>query len=156
MLVNPRNGLVVGLVIVLAIGAFVWFNTNPSSAKQGISSGSGGQSIPAYDCPKPSANSEILCDILPANYVIAPRFPNAPPGYCLTGMTQTACSLLKQTQGNGVCDPNETWKTSPLDCGCTGALVPDPYTGRCAAPASICLANGLGLNYALPSVLRGL
>ncbi len=69
-------------------------------------------------------------------------------------MSDLACTLLKQTQSNGVCDPNETWRSSPLDCGCTGALVPDPFTGRCAAPASVCLANGLGLNYVLPNILR--
>jgi len=59
-------------------------------------------------------------------------------------MNASACSLLKQTQNNGVCDPNETATTSPLDCGCGGANVPDPYTGRCGSPASVCLANGLG------------
>lgn len=153
MLFTPRNALVAGLVVVLAVGAFVWFNTNPTIAKSQAQGGPT-STVQPYDCPKPSANSELLCDILPANYDIAPRLPNAPPGYCLNGMTTAACTMLKQTQSNGICDPNETWKTDPLDCGCTGALVPDPYTGRCAAPASICLANGLGLNYVLPSILR--
>ncbi len=146
----------VALVAVLALGAFVWFNTNPTPGSSVQTTGGieGQTAVPPYDCPKPSANSELLCDILPAGYVIAPRLVNAPPAYCLNGMSITACTMLKQTQSNGVCDPNETWKTSPLDCGCTGALVPDPYTGRCAAPASVCLANGLGLNYVLPNILR--
>ena len=155
---NPRTILMGGLVVVLALGAFVWFNTNPTAGSGAQSTGGiqGPTSVPAYDCPKPSANSELLCDILPAGYQIAPRLVNAPPGYCFNGSSDAACALLKQTQSNGVCDPNETWKTDPLDCGCTGALVPDPYTGRCAAPASVCLANGLGLTYLLPTVLRGL
>ncbi|HZW84752.1 MAG TPA: hypothetical protein VFE91_02475 [Nitrososphaerales archaeon] len=154
-MVNPRSVLVAGLIVVLAIGGFVWFNTNPTVAKSQAQGGPN-STVQPYDCPKPSANSELLCDILPANYVIAARLPNAPPAYCFNGMSDAACALLKQTQSNGVCDPNETWKTSPLDCACTGALVPDPYTGRCAAPASICLANGLGLNYVLPNILRDL
>lgn len=151
-----RTALLIALVAVLGVGAFVWFNTNPSTANVGTTSGGiqGPTAIPAYDCPKPSANSELLCDILPAGYTIAPRLPNGPAAYCLKDMSAAACTLLKQTQTNGVCDPNETWRTSPLDCGCTGALVPDPFTGRCAAPASVCLANGLGLNYVLPNILR--
>lgn len=153
---GARTALIISLIAVLGVGAFVWFTTTPSATAAAQTTG-GIQSpstTPSYDCPKPSENTELLCDILPTGYQIAPRFPNAPAAYCLTGMSDTACALLKQTQSNGVCDPNETWKTSPLDCGCTGALVPDPYTGRCAAPASVCLANGLGLNYALPNILR--
>ena len=160
MLLSARPALGVAVVVVLGIGAFVWFNTNPTTANVGSTTGGlgGPGSFPPYDCPRPAANSQLLCDILPAGYMstLAPRLPNAPPAYCLTNMSDTACALLKQTQSNGVCDPNETWKTDPLDCGCTGALVPDPYTGRCAAPASVCLAAGLGLNYVLPTILRGL
>jgi len=151
-LVSARSALAVGIVIVLGVGAFMWFNINPSTPTGATTTVVGSPGVPGYDCPKPSANSELLCDILPTGYTIAARLPNAPNAYCLTNMSQAACTLLKQTQSNGVCDPNETWKTSPLDCGCTGALVPDPYTGRCAAPASICLANGLGLNYALSKI----
>ena len=98
----------------------------------------GPNSVPTYDCPKPAVNSELLCDILPAGYTIAPHLPNAPAPFCLTNMSAAACSMLKQTQSNGICDPNETPTTSPLDCGCTGALVPDPFQGRCAAPATVC------------------
>jgi hypothetical protein len=150
-----RTALLIALVAVMGVGAFVWFNTTPGTGNVGTTAGIQGPSNPPpYDCPKPSANSELVCDILPPNYSIAARLPNAPAAYCLNGMSSAACTLLKQTQSNGVCDPNETWKTSPLDCGCTGALVPDPFTGRCAAPASVCLANGLGLNYVLPNILR--
>jgi hypothetical protein len=149
---GARTALMIGLVAVLALGAFVWFNTNPATGAGPVTTGIEG-GVQPYDCPRPSANSQYLCDILPAGYQIAPRLVNAPTAYCLNNMTEAACTLLKQTQSNGVCDPNETWQTSPLDCGCTGALVPDPYTGRCAAPASVCLANGAGLNYALPKIL---
>jgi hypothetical protein len=154
--VGPRILLIVGLVFVLGVGAFVWFNTNPTASAQTQTSGGiqGPSATPPYDCPKPAANSEALCDILPAGYQIATRLPNAPTAYCIANMSATACAVLKQTQSNGVCDPNETWKTDPLDCGCTGALVPDPFTGRCAAPASVCLANGLGVNDVLPTILR--
>ncbi len=150
--------LLAGLVVVLAVGAFTWYTANPSAPSGTQTTGGigGPSSVPPYDCPKPSENSQLLCDILPAGYQIAPRLPNAPAAYCFTNMSATACTLLKQTQSNGVCDPNETWKTDPLDCGCTGALVPDPYTGRCAAPASVCLANGLGATYALPTILKAI
>jgi hypothetical protein len=151
---GARTLLMIGLIAVLGVGAFTWFNTNPATASSQTGTTSPNSGPPPFDCPKPSANSELFCDILPAGYTIAPRLPNAPQAYCLTGMSPTACSLLKQTQSNGVCDPNETWKTSPLDCGCTGALVPDPYTGRCAAPASVCLAQGLGVNYAFSQILK--
>lgn len=144
---------IVGLVALLAMSGLLYFWTTSGTIKsitatttsQTNTSAIGGQNVvPPYDCPKPSANSELLCDILPVGYQIAPRLVNAPPPYCLAGMSTAACALLKQTQANGVCDPNETYDTSPLDCGCNGALVPDPFTGRCAAPASVCLLQQQG------------
>ncbi len=91
-----------------------------------------------YYCAKPAVNSQNFCDQLPPGYQIAPRLPNAPSAPCRAGMTDSACQLLKQTYVNGVCDPNETVWTDPLDCGCTGAVVGDPFTGRCGAPATVC------------------
>ncbi len=97
-----------------------------------------------YDCAKPAIQSQYVCDQLPPGYKIAPRLPVAPQAQCSSQMTQSACALLKQTFGNGVCDPNETVWTSPLDCGCGGASVGDPYTGRCGTPATVCQIRGIG------------
>lgn len=142
----------VGILLAGAGLYFVLYSGHVSTQSQSSANGSsstttqaasssllGPNGVPLYDCPKPSANSELFCDILPTGYAIAPREVNSPPAYCLANMSAAACGMLKTTQGNGVCDPNETPDTAALDCGCTGALIPDPYQGRCASPASVCL-----------------
>jgi hypothetical protein len=93
-----------------------------------------------YDCALPANSSMWSCATLPQGYKIAPRLPGAPPAVCPTQMTAAACQLFQQTYGNGVCDPNETSITAPLDCSCPGATTPDWYTGRCAAPTTVCQA----------------
>ncbi len=137
-----------GLAIIVGLGFTLYVLTVPGAPVGTLTSGSstqttsqGGQNAPAsnvYACENPAINTQNFCDRLPAGYVIAPRLPNGPQAYCRAGMTDSACSLLKQTFSNGVCDPNETVWTDPLDCGCTGAVVGDPFTGRCGAPATVC------------------
>lgn len=75
---------------------------------------------------------------IPAGYKIAPKGPNSPTFPCPAGMTSTECATFQQTCGNGVCDPNETCQTCPIDCAITGQMVCDPYTGRSGSPASVC------------------
>ena len=75
---------------------------------------------------------------VPTGYKIAPREPNSPIFPCPTGMSSAECQTFQQTCGNGVCDPNETCGTCPIDCPITGSMVCDPYTGRAGAPASVC------------------
>jgi hypothetical protein len=75
---------------------------------------------------------------IPAGYKIAPREPNSPVFPCPTGMSAAECQVFQQTCGNGICDPNETCSTCPVDCAVTGSMVCDPYTGRAGAPASVC------------------
>jgi hypothetical protein len=75
---------------------------------------------------------------IPSGYTVSPRSPNSPIFPCPSGMTTAQCQQFQQTCGNGVCDPNETCSTCPVDCGVTGAMVCDPYTGRAGAPASVC------------------
>lgn len=113
---------------------------------------SGGSSSPAlqstkYACDPPAIVTQYSCDQLPKGYQIATRLLNAPQASCSAKMTESACKLLKQTFGNGVCDPNETPWTDPLDCGCSGAVVSDPYTGRCGSPAVVCQLTGAPVNY---------
>jgi len=141
---------VVILATVISIGGYVFyslaFSVTPTNASNGtsnavITQGAIGPAGTKYACGTPAVQTELYCDQLPAGYVIAPSLPNAPPPFCPTGMTSSACDLLKKTANNGVCDPNETPDTVPLDCGCTGALAFDPFTGRCSGTASVCQLN---------------
>src|SRR5579863_1924249 len=132
---------VVAVVLIAAIGVTAYTITTPSSfgASNGnqntasgtpltaancstISSGPQGCFQP-YDCSLPAVVSDLACAPLPAGYVIPPKLPNAPaspprPAY----MTDAAYALLTKTYGNGICDPNETFLTSPLDCAAYGAV----------------------------------
>lgn len=81
---------------------------------------------------------------IPAGYVLAPHYPNAPTWVCPPGMDATQCTTFKASCGNGVCDPNESCTSCPIDCGVSGQLTCDPYTGRPGAPISVCQLGGLG------------
>jgi hypothetical protein len=135
--------------IIIAVLAFGLYASAPylggvfglNSGNTGTGKTLGTSQTSTYDCGYPSSSTQLTCDKLPAGYTIAPRLSGAPPVVCPTGMSDSACQLFKQTYGNGVCDPNETSSDAPLDCSCPGALTPDPYTGRCASPATVCQAN---------------
>jgi hypothetical protein len=147
---------VLGFVIVVlvaggALGVFAWNSgliglrgTSNTTTATATSIGGPNPASPhigdsfAYGCAKPSISSQLSCDQLPPGYVILPREPNAPAAPRLANMTDSAFALIQKTYGNGVCDPNETWLTSPLDCGVPAALVADPYTGRAGSPAVVC------------------
>ena len=75
---------------------------------------------------------------IPQGYTIAPKALAAFVFPCPAGMTQTQCALFTQTCGDGVCNPNETCQSCPVDCTVPGDLSCDPYTGRAAAPATLC------------------
>jgi len=119
--------------------AYLLYSPGSSSVQTGATESgvAASQSFP-YACTKPAANTQNFCASLPSGYKISLRLPFAPSPACPPGMTTSACEVFKLTFANGVCDPNETSLNDPLDCGCLGALVADPYTGRCAAPASVC------------------
>lgn len=78
---------------------------------------------------------------IPSGYTPAAHYLNAPSNYpCPQGMDATACVQFQATCGNGVCDPNESCATCPIDCGVAGQLTCDPYTGRSGGPISVCQA----------------
>lgn len=81
---------------------------------------------------------------IPSGYSLAPHLPNAATYPCPNGMDASQCATFKQSCGNGVCDPNESCATCPIDCGVSGQLTCDPYTGRPGAPISICQLGGAG------------
>lgn len=78
---------------------------------------------------------------LPAGYAFAPRLPFSYVYLCASGMSPSQCKLFQATCGNGVCDPNESCSTCQIDCGVSGQLTCDPYSGRTAAPESVCLGH---------------
>ncbi len=88
----------------------------------------------------PILSSQLVCDKLPTGYVILPRFVNSPAPPRRAGMSDSAFALLQKTFGNGVCDPNETWGTDPLDCAASGNQLQDPYTGRPGFTVNVCQA----------------
>jgi hypothetical protein len=59
-------------------------------------------------------------------------------------MDPQQCKLFQASCGNGVCDPNESCATCPIDCGINGQLTCDPYTGRPGAPISVCQVAAIG------------
>jgi hypothetical protein len=136
-----RFGIILSVVVaVLVIGGGIGFyelTTSGSSTPQSTTLQTQ-TTQNDFGCAKPAVVYQYTCDTLPQGYVIPPRLPNAPAPYCPSQMTSSACALFMKTFGTGVCTPNETTFTDPLDCGCTGSLLADPYTGRCNVPATVC------------------
>ncbi len=75
---------------------------------------------------------------IPAGYSLAPHYNNSAVYPCPSGMDPAQCTQFQKSCGNGVCDPNESCATCPIDCGVPGELTCDPYTGRAGAPVSVC------------------
>jgi hypothetical protein len=113
--------------------------TSLSSSSANSTGGGASDSLTGYQTGyQPQGAWAKYLGYIPSGYKIAPREPNAPVFPCPTGMSAAQCTIFEQTCGNGVCDPNETCSTCPIDCTVTGAMVCDPYTGRAGAPASVC------------------
>jgi len=79
---------------------------------------------------------------IPSGYVVAPHYPNAATYPCPSGMSPDQCKQFQASCGNGVCDPNESCATCPIDCSVAGQLTCDPYTGRAGSRFSICQMPG--------------
>jgi hypothetical protein len=113
--------------------------TTNSSNQSGSSGNGANDSVVGYQVGyTPEGAWTKYLGYIPAGYKIAPREPNAPVFPCPTGMSAAECKVFQQTCGNGVCDPNETCSSCPIDCTTTGSMTCDPYTGRPQAPASVC------------------
>ncbi|MDG6967822.1 MAG: hypothetical protein JRN03_08865 [Nitrososphaerota archaeon] len=93
-------------------------------------------------CETPQGAWADYLGYIPAGYVLAPHYAIAPTYPCPAGMNSQQCSIFKASCGNGVCDPNESCQTCPIDCGINGQLTCDPYTGRPGAPISVCQLGG--------------
>jgi hypothetical protein len=75
---------------------------------------------------------------VPNGYTVAPLLPDAPAYPCPSNDNSTQCAQFKASCGNGVCDPNESCSTCPIDCGTPQGLSCDPYTGRASSLGGIC------------------
>jgi hypothetical protein len=95
-------------------------------------------------CTTPQGAWADYLGYIPAGYTLAPHYANAPTYPCPSGMNPQQCTLFKSSCGNGVCDPNESCATCPIDCGINGQLTCDPYTGRPGAPISVCQVAAIG------------
>jgi hypothetical protein len=95
-------------------------------------------------CTQPQGAWADYLGYIPAGYTVAPHYPNAPDYPCPSGMNTQQCAQFRATCGNGVCDPNESCATCPIDCGINGQLTCDPYTGRPGAPISVCQVAAIG------------
>ncbi len=141
---------VVAVLVVLIAGGAVgiyFYTMAPASSTTVASSSSSQASAPGGgtcalnaqgQCSTPEGAWADYLGYIPAGYVLAPHYSNAPQYPCPSGMDSTACAQFQASCGNGVCDPNESCATCPIDCGIPGQLTCDPYTGRAGAPISIC------------------
>ena len=149
-----KSAVIVGGVVVLVVfgGVGLFYATSASGSTLSTTSlKTGGDSSTVAEQASSATNTgyqisyvpygswaKYLGPNLPAGYDPAPRSVNSNIWPCPSGYTTAQCQVFQQTCGNGVCDPNETCSSCPIDCGVTGDLVCDPYTGRAGSPASIC------------------
>jgi hypothetical protein len=126
-----RSGAMVQVSVVILLVALVGLGagglyTYSSSGGSANQPGSGSNTQTKY------------LGYVPKGYTVAPLLPSAPAYPCPSNLNSTQCSQFKQSCGNGVCDPNETCSTCPIDCGVPQGLSCDPYTGRASGLGGIC------------------
>lgn len=119
-------------------------STTQASSSSSSNSGSGPAGGYQDQNGQPQGAWADYLGYIPSGYQLAPHYANAPDYPCPSGMDSTQCTLFRQSCGNGVCDPNESCATCPIDCGVSGQLTCDPYTGRPGAPVSVCQLGGAG------------
>jgi hypothetical protein len=94
-------------------------------------------------CVQPLGAWADYLGYIPAGYILAPHLPNALTYPCPSGMDATQCATFQQSCGNGVCDPNESCATCPIECRVSSGLTCNPYTGRAGASVSVCQFTGV-------------
>jgi hypothetical protein len=153
--VMAKGGAVALLALLIAVGAIGLYDYTrappPNSAVSSSSSQnetnssqepSGGHfcsEVNAYgQCLQPEGAWALYLGFIPSGYVLAPHYATTPDYPYPAGMSPSQCAVFQSSCGNGVCDPNESCATCPIDCGVVGQLTCDPYTGRAGAPNPVC------------------
>jgi hypothetical protein len=136
--------------VLIAGGAIkVYFYTSPqmtTSASTGTSDstsmrGTSQLTLPCgYQDPseQPKGCWADYLGYLPAGYVLAPHYPNGAVYPCPQGMDVNMCRHFQASCGNGVCDPNESCSTCPIDCFASESQICNSYTGRTGNPTGVC------------------
>ena len=120
---------VVLLVALVGLGAGGLYSyTSSGAAGSGNQAGSGSSN---------TGTSKYL-GYIPKGYAVTPLLPSSPSYSCPSNFNSTLCAQFKASCGNGVCDPNETCSTCPIDCGVPQGLSCDPYTGRASGVGGVC------------------
>ena len=127
-------------VKIISSSANASSSTSQSANSTSETGPSGGtcQKNAAGQCTQPEGAWADYLGYIPNGYTLVPHFVNANKYPCPSGMDATQCATFQQSCGNGVCDPNESCASCPIDCGINGQLTCDPYTGRPGAPVSVC------------------
>ena len=150
--IAKSSALIVLAVLTLAgaVGLCVYTaSSSVGSSTVSTTSQAGTNSTPPGPAGACLRNAQGLCTLpqsawadylgfIPAGYPLAPHYPNAPVYPCSSGLNTQQRTRFKASCVNGVCDPNESCATCPVDCGISGQLSCDPYTGRPGAPISVC------------------
>lgn len=136
-------GGAVGIYLYTSVGNAGASSSSINSTTNGSSSTNGQNSsapIAGYqdNSGQPQGAWADYLGFIPAGYSLTPHLVNANVYPCPSGMNAAQCTQFKATCGNGVCDPNESCATCPIDCGIAGSLTCDPYTGRAGSPVSVC------------------
>jgi hypothetical protein len=116
------------------------FSSNPADGNKSLTRSS--QSAPPACGYQDSSLQPQGCwadylGYVPAGYVIPPHYPNGGIYPCLPGMDAGYCKQFQASCGNGLCDPNESCSTCPIDCLASGQTC-DAYTGRAGNPGGVC------------------
>lgn len=145
-------GISIGIIALICLGVFALFTytSHPSHITTTTTNASTTSSIiigPAGGYQSNGQPEGAWADYLgyiPSGYIVAPHFVIANTYSCPSGMNTQQCNTFKASCGNGVCDPNESCASCPIDCGINGQLTCDPYTGRAGAPISVCQVGQIG------------
>jgi len=137
--VMVQVSVVVLLVALVGLGAGGLYSYSTSGASSASASSGNGALTPAQVSQNNAvdAGGKYIGDV-PSGYTVAPLLPNSPAYPCPSNYNSTQCAQFKASCGNGVCDPNETCSTCPIDCGVPQGLSCDPYTGRASGLGGIC------------------
>jgi len=135
-------------IILITIGAFGIYlyttsSTTTSSSATSASSMSSTPQSPKAPCGwqdssyQPYGCWAAYLGFLPAGYVLGPHYANGGVYPCPKGMAESQCRQFRASCGNGICDPNESCGSCPIDCQDAGQIC-NAYTGRGTAATVVC------------------